>query len=107
MAAMRLARLALLVAVYVALDVSNPMMPGALTFGVEESVELRRAERYRGQTHLAAPAPRAPEPERLRRADESPALRRPPGPVSLRPRPAREMQSHRSAPPAASSSDDH
>jgi hypothetical protein len=107
MAPMKLARLALLVAVYVSLDVSNPLMPGALTFGVEQSIELRQAERYRGQAHLSAPVPRAPEPERLDRADESRALRRPATPVTSASRPARVMRSHLSSPPAASPSDDH
>ena len=90
---MKLARLALFVAVYVSLDVSNPLMPGALTFGVEQSVELRQAERYRGQAHLAAPLPRSPEPERLDRADESRALRRPAAPVTPASRPARVITS--------------
>ena len=104
---MKLARLALFVAVYVSLDVSNPLMPGALTFGVEQSVELRQAERYRGQAHLAAPLPRSPEPERLDQADESRALRSPAAPVTPASRPARGVRSHLSSPPAASSPDDH
>ena len=104
---MKLGRLALLVAVYVSLDVANPLMPGALAFGVEESVELRPAERYRGQAHLAAPTARAPEPERLATADESAVLRLPAGPAARRPRPARVVRSHLSSPLAAPSSDDH
>lgn len=107
MAAMKLARLALLVAVYVSLDLSNPMMPGALSFGVEQSVELRQAERYRGRAHLAAPVARPPEPEGLDRADESLAPRRPAAPAPSRLRPARVMRSHLSSPLAASPSDDH
>jgi hypothetical protein len=62
---MRLARLALLVAAYIALDVSIPLMPGALTFSVEQSVEVRQSDRFRGQIDEAAPIPRAPEPARL------------------------------------------
>lgn len=107
MAAMTLARLALLVAVYVSLDVSNPLMPGALTFGGEQSIELRQAERYRGQAHLAAPVPRPPEPECRDRADESLARRRPAAPMPPRLRPVRVMRSHLSSPLAASPSDDH
>ena len=45
---MTLSRLALLVALYLSLDVSNPMFPGALTFGLEDSVEVRQADRLRG-----------------------------------------------------------
>jgi len=104
---MKLARLALLVAVYVSLDVSNPMMPGALTFGVEQSVELRQAERYRGQAPLAAPGPRPPEPEQLARTDALVVPRRPAAPVTPRLRPARVMRSHLPSPLAASPSDDH
>lgn len=51
---MRWSRLTLLVALYVTLDVANPMMPGALVFGIEESVEVRQADRSR--VHDEAPA---------------------------------------------------
>ena len=51
---MRLSRLALLIAFYVSLDVANPMMPGALVFGAQESVEARQADRFRA--HDEAPA---------------------------------------------------
>ena len=107
MAAMKLARLALLVAVYVSLDASNPMMPGALTFGAEQSIEMRQADRYRSQDHLALPVLRAPEGERFEQAEASLALRRPVAPVTPRSRPAPVMRSHLSSPPAASPSDDH
>jgi hypothetical protein len=62
---MMLAKLALFVAAYIAQDVSNPLMPGALTFSVEQSVEVRQADRFRGQVHEVAPIPRAPELECL------------------------------------------
>ena len=39
---MTLSRLALLVALYLSLDVSNPMFPGALTFGLPNSPATRR-----------------------------------------------------------------
>lgn len=106
MAPMTLARLALLVAVYVSLDVSNPLMPGALTFGVEASVEVRQAERYRGQDHRA-PVPRAPEPERLDRSDQFLVVRRPAVPVPSRPRPAGVRRLPLSSSSASSSSEDH
>ncbi|MBI2217333.1 MAG: hypothetical protein HYU51_08555 [Candidatus Rokubacteria bacterium] len=53
-----------LVAVYMSLDVSNPMMPGALTFGIDESVEVRQADRFRAHD-AAARLPLAPAPKRL------------------------------------------
>lgn len=40
-----LGRLIFLVAVYLGLDVANPMMPGALAFSAEDSVEVRLAHR--------------------------------------------------------------
>jgi hypothetical protein len=51
MVTMTLAKLALLVAMYLALDLSNPMMPGALAFGVEETVEVVQSDRSRGDDH--------------------------------------------------------
>jgi hypothetical protein len=107
MAAMTLARLALLVAIYVSLDVSNPMMPGALTFGVEQSVEARQADRFRGQAHEAAPIPRAPEPERLDPADRSVTPRRLPAPETLTSRQHHVARSQLSLPAPVSSSEDH
>jgi hypothetical protein len=60
---MPLARLALLVVVYLSLDVANPMMPGALVFGLEDSVEVRAA---RVQDHDAtARLAVAPVPPRV------------------------------------------
>jgi hypothetical protein len=59
---MWLSRLALIVALYVSLDVANPMMPGALVFGVQESVEARQGDRFRA--HDEAPL-LALAPERL------------------------------------------
>jgi hypothetical protein len=54
-----MARLALVIAVYLSLDVTNPMMPGAFVFGVDDSVELRQADRFRPQANAPrlAPAP--------------------------------------------------
>lgn len=40
---MILSRLTFLVALYIALDVANPMMPGALAFQADDSVEVRLA----------------------------------------------------------------
>lgn len=60
---MRWPRLTLLVALYVTLDVANPLMPGALVFAIQESVEMRQADRCPG--HDKAPAPVAAAHERL------------------------------------------
>lgn len=57
---MRLRRSALLIALYVALDFANPMMPGALVFGVEDSVEARHPDRSRADND-APPFDAAPE----------------------------------------------
>ena len=48
-------RLALLLLLYVSLDVANPLMPGAVQF-VDGSVEVIQADRARPES-LAAPAP--------------------------------------------------
>jgi hypothetical protein len=104
---MTLTRLALFVAAYVALDVSNPMMPGALTFGVEQSVEARQADRFRGQAHESVPISGAPEPEQLD-PDRQPL--RPRGllvPGTPRSRQVHVARSQLSLPAPVSSSEDH
>ena len=63
---MTLPRLALLVALYVALDVMNPMIPGALVFEVEESVEAHQGLRFRAHDGAAR---FTPTPERLPRIE--------------------------------------
>lgn len=102
-----LARLALLVAAYLSLDVSNPMMPGALTFGVEESVEVRPSDRFRGQDDHAGPMPRAPEFERLAPSDQSLTVRRLPEPVAPGSRSAHVTRSHPSLPGTVAPAEDH
>lgn len=47
MAGMKLSPLTLLLAIYVSFDVSSPLMPGALCFSVEDSVEARRTDPVR------------------------------------------------------------
>jgi hypothetical protein len=76
MGGVRTSWLVLIVAVYVSLDVANPLMPGALTFGVEDSVEVRQAERFRGPDD-AALVPTVPLPERVARTEQT-AVRWPP-----------------------------
>ena len=57
MGGVRTSWLVLMVAVYVSLDLANPLMPGALSFGIEDSVELRQAERFRAhEDATVAPA---------------------------------------------------
>jgi hypothetical protein len=107
MAAMTLARLALFVAVYVSLDLSNPMMPGALTFGGDSSVEMRQADRFRGQAPEAAPIPRAPAPERRDPADRPVTVRRLPAPETRRLRQPHVARSRLSRPASTSLSEDH
>jgi hypothetical protein len=107
MAPMTLARLALLIAVYVALDVSNPMMPGALTFGIDDSVEVRQAERYRGLIHQAATIPRVPEPAGLDLFDGPRARPARPAPVSPALRRAPVTRSHLSVAAPVSPIEDH
>ena len=70
---MSLSRLALIVAVYLSLDVANPMMPGALVFGAEDSVELRQPDR--SPTHEETPL--APAPERVVMGEPAIVSRRP------------------------------
>lgn len=48
-------RFTLLLAVYVSLDVANPMMPGALNFITEDSVEARQAARLRAGDVAGSP----------------------------------------------------
>jgi hypothetical protein len=105
MAAMTLARLALLSAICVSLDVSNPLMPGALTFSVEESVEVRRSDRVRGE-YDAALTP-LPGVERLAPPERSVTLFRPAAPLTVRSRRAHITRSHPSLPKPASPSEDH
>lgn len=54
---MRAAWLVLVVAVYVSLDIANPFIPGALSFGLEDCVEARQADRFRAHADRAVMAP--------------------------------------------------
>ena len=104
---MRGSRLALLLILYVSLDFANPMMPGAVSFDPDDSVEAVRPDRSRADGDAApeapGPAPERPEPGLLVRLAARPA----PGivpprraPVLPRFRPAR-------SPDPAPGSDDH
>jgi hypothetical protein len=65
---MRFSWLTLAVAIYISLDVANPLMPGALTFGIEDSVEIRLAERFRSH-HSVVSIPATPPSERVGQID--------------------------------------
>ena len=73
--------LILAIAVYVALDLSNPFMPGAFLFDAEESVEGVHAERSR--PHLIAAGGSAPAP-RVQTDDVVAQPPRPPAPMGRR-----------------------
>jgi hypothetical protein len=75
-----LLRLALLFAVYLSLDFSNPLMPGAVSFGAEESVKARQAERPRGAEVSEAPPPLPTARARARPAEASCSRSRRPAP---------------------------
>jgi hypothetical protein len=51
--AMRPVWLVFVVVVYVSLDVANPLMPGAVTFGTENSLDMRQADRLRAHDSTA------------------------------------------------------
>lgn len=70
MASMKWPRLTLLVAMYVSLDVANPLMSGALSFGVEDSVEARQVDRFRGHDGVST-LPLAPASEPLAPVERS------------------------------------
>lgn len=106
MAAMKVPWLALIVVVYVSLDVSNPMMPGALMFGVENSVEARQADRFRGHDD-GAPLPLAPGAEPLAPEERAVTRSRTPAPAMPCGRQAHVTRSHPSLPAPAPSPEDH
>jgi hypothetical protein len=64
MSGMKLPRLTLLLAIYVSFDLSSPLMPGALRFSVQDSVEARRTDTFRISTATSA-LPLAPVPKPL------------------------------------------
>ena len=64
MRTMSLLKLTLLLLVYVSLDFSNPMMPGAVSFGSDASVKGYQADRVR-EADVVAPHLPAAMPQRL------------------------------------------
>jgi hypothetical protein len=68
---MRFRQLALLIALYVSLDLTNPFIGGAFSFEIEESLDAvsRQHERLHPEAGaLALPEPRPPRGERARHA---------------------------------------
>lgn len=105
---MRASRLAVLFfLLYVGLDFSSPLIPGAVSFDPDESVEGVRTGRVaapdEGAGTRPAPAPARLQPLRL----ERPAPVRPPGPDGPRERLVRIRRTPAPAPASARSSDDH
>jgi hypothetical protein len=70
---MRASWLVLVVALYVSLDVANPLMPGAVTFGLEDPLAMRHAERARGHEE-AVPIRAEPMAELQRPEHQAPPL---------------------------------
>jgi hypothetical protein len=91
------------------IDFSNPLLPGVVRFGEEESVHALRAERSRTGERPAPAASRSPEP--VRRADVTETTPRPTAssidagrPVLVAARPRASIERIRSGPSAP---DDH
>lgn len=103
---MKLPWLVLVVTVYVLLDVANPLMPGALMFGVEDSVEARPADRLRGQVD-AAPVSRVAAPLRIAGAERAVILGRAATPAPFRVLQVRTPRSSLARPASSPSSEDH
>ena len=56
------------------IDFSNPLLPGVVRFGEEESVHALRAERSRTDERPTRTLPRPPEPASFIDLDETPRL---------------------------------
>jgi hypothetical protein len=80
-----LRHLALALLAYVGLDFANPLMPGAVSFAVEDSVEGIRADRAR-DTVPALPHTLPPAPRDVVRAPAVSARSRPPRTPAATPR---------------------
>jgi hypothetical protein len=98
--------LILTVALYVSIDIANPMMPGALTFGIEDSVEVRQAERFRDH-HDVAWLPAGPPCERVDQVDHQPVLSRVPAAAIRRTSPSRVQCARSSLCAPIASPEDH
>jgi len=98
--------LVLVVAVYVSLDIANPLMPGAVTFGVENSLDMRQADRLRVHDATAL-SPALPVSELQAEVRPTPLLGAwSPQTLATASPPARRARSSLLA-PAASSEDHH
>ena len=72
---MRLAFSSLLFALYIAIDFANPLLPGALVFDPDASVEARQSGRFSETDDEIAAGP-MPAPTAIRSANVPPAKRR-------------------------------
>ena len=103
---MRASRLAFLLLLYVTLDFSNPMMPGAVSFDPDDCVEAVRAGRLTTPADAVAAVP-APAPSRFEPVRRAVLPRAP----VMSPAPPRERPAHAwrtpAPPPAPDRSDDH
>jgi hypothetical protein len=108
MGGMPLMHLALVVALYLALDVANPLMPGALGLGVQNSVDSHHADRLRVDD-VTGPLPPAPTREQVVSLDPATAgLRAAPGAPRVRtPHAPRRTLAPFSTHAAPAPSDDH
>jgi hypothetical protein len=89
----------------VGIDFSNPLLPGVVRFGEEESVHALRAERSRTDERPTRAVPRPPEP--LRGVDVAVTMHRPaprsvdgPRPLLLTERPRASIDGARGRPSA-------
>jgi hypothetical protein len=90
----------------VGIDFSNPLLPGVVRFGEEESVHALRAERSRTDERPTRAVPRPPEP--LRGVDVAVTMHRPaprsvdddPRPLLLAERPGASIDGARGGPSA-------
>lgn len=95
--------LALLVTLYVAMDVAYPLMPGALVFDPEASVEARQTARFWASDDVTPPMPGPARTELATRVPVSP------GAAMATPRPPRRLIACARAPlraPDSSGEDD-
>jgi hypothetical protein len=102
---MRPSWLVLAVVIYVSLDVANPLMPGAVTFGLEDSLDMRQVDRLRAHD-VTALSPALPVSELQGEVRSTPVLGSwSPHTGPTAPPPARRARSSLVAP--AAPSEDH
>jgi hypothetical protein len=103
---MSLLQLTVLLVVYVALDFSNPLMPGAVVFGAGDSVEGRQPGRVR-DVAAAGPLLPAAAPRHVAPIRPPVVLVARPAPAHAPVRHARPPRSHPSSSRSVAPSEDH